>query len=137
MSDKFQNKFIALLGSKIQNTILQQVKDGQYYSVVFDCTPDIDRKEQITMVLRHVHIADHDVSICEHFADFLNVKSSTASFLVEVMLQRLEQLGLDVMNCKGHGYVSGADIAGQHNGVQSCSLEINRRLDLYRAAVTL
>ena len=46
----------------------------------------------MTMVLRHVHVTDHDVSIYEHFAGFLNVKSSTSSCLIEVLLQCQDQL---------------------------------------------
>ena len=125
MSHTIQDEFIELLGKKILDTILELIQVDRYYSIILDCTPDVNHKEQMTMIICHVHATDDGIIIYEHFVGFLQVNKSTGSNLVSVSLKRLDELGLDIMNCKGQGYENGANMAGRHSGVQSRVLQIN------------
>ena len=53
------------------------------------------------------------LTVFEHFTGFIHVKSSTASSLTESVLQKLNELGLDISNGKGQGYDNGAKMAGK------------------------
>lgn len=50
---------------------LKQIKDAKYYAIMFDCTPDISRKEQMSQVIRYVKIKDGTCSAEESFIDFI------------------------------------------------------------------
>ena len=49
-----QNEFIQLISNHVLKEILASVTKSKYYSVILDCTPDVSRKEQMTVVLRSV-----------------------------------------------------------------------------------
>ena len=126
LGKNIQNEFIQLLGDKVLEEIISQIKQDRYYAIILDCTPDANHDEQMTMVIRHVHITnDFDVVIHEHFTGFIVVKNSTSSALTKLLLQRLTEMGLDIQNSKGQGYDNGANMAGKKNGVQKRVLELN------------
>ena len=41
LGKNIQNELISIIGKKVQDIILQQIKKAKYYSVIFDCTPDV------------------------------------------------------------------------------------------------
>ena len=125
MSKDVHNEYIQLLGRKVLNKIVKQIQEDRYYLLILDCTPDINHEEQMTMTIRHVHVSGSDVTVFEHFTGFIHVKSSTASSLTESVLQKLNELGLDISNCKGQGYDNGANMAGKKNGLQNKILQLN------------
>ena len=126
LGKNIQNEFIQLLGDKVLEEIISQIKLDCYYAIILDCTPDANHDEQMTMVIRHVHITnDFDVVIHEHFTEFIVVKNSTSSALTKLLLQRLTEMSLDIQNCKGQGYDNGANMVGKKNGVQKRVLELN------------
>ncbi|GBP47771.1 hypothetical protein EVAR_24022_1 [Eumeta japonica] len=50
------------------------------------------------------------VSIAEHFLDFLDVKSTTGKNQTDVLLQELDELGLQIKDCRGQGYDNGSNM---------------------------
>lgn len=50
-----QNQLITCCGEEITETILNQVRNAKYYSVIFDETTDISHVEQLSLNLRYVH----------------------------------------------------------------------------------
>ena len=70
-SPRIQNELIELLGQKVRNEILSNVREAKYYSVLFDCTPDASHKEQMTQIIRYVHITEETCTIEESFVDFI------------------------------------------------------------------
>jgi len=70
-SPQIQNKIISLLGKSTREKLLNRVKESKYYSIMFDCTPDVSHKEQMSQVLRYVYISNGTVSVEETFIDFM------------------------------------------------------------------
>ena len=60
-----QNEFIQLISNHVLKEILASVTKSKYYSVILDCTPDVSRKEQMTVVLRSVELGNKTVCIVE------------------------------------------------------------------------
>ncbi|XP_046985939.1 uncharacterized protein LOC124555929 [Schistocerca americana] len=54
LENETQNEIIHLIGSSTTNKILLMMKSAKYYSIILDCTPDISKVEQMTVVVRFV-----------------------------------------------------------------------------------
>jgi len=73
-SPTIQNEIIVLLGQTIRNKIITSIKEAKYYGIMFDCTPDISHKEQMSQIIRYVKIDNTEISIEESFVDFMHFK---------------------------------------------------------------
>ena len=88
ISKEIQNQLIKLLSTQIQNSILSDLKKAKYYTIIMDCTPDVSRIEQMTMVIRFVDVVKKpEASIKEHFLGFVPVKDSSGEGLTECLLK--------------------------------------------------
>ncbi|GBN56961.1 hypothetical protein AVEN_217512-1 [Araneus ventricosus] len=96
---------------------MEEVKEGKYYDVMFDCTPDISHPEQMSQILRYVRVVVTVPEITERFIDFFYVSDKTGVALSEEILKKIEQ-GLYIKNFRGQSYHNGANMAGKYQGVQ-------------------
>ena len=120
-----QNKLIELVGSRILSTILNAANCNKYYSIILDCTPDISHTEQMSLVIRYVDIEVANVKIGEYFLCFIEVNSSTSENLCKIIAQKLEEVGLPLMNCRGLAYDNGANMSGKKSGLQKRIFDLN------------
>lgn len=63
MTTEIQNEFIAILGDKVHQHIIRQVKKAKYYSIIFDSTTDVSNKDQTSQALRYVAIENQEVQV--------------------------------------------------------------------------
>lgn len=122
-SQKIQDEFLDIIAKKIREDILKDVLSARYFSLMFDCTPDISHNEQMTQVIRYIKVNTSEV--VESFVDFFKVIDKTGEGLCQEILQKIEQDGLNIRNCRGQSYDNGANMAGKYKGVQSRILEKN------------
>lgn len=47
LSPSIQNEFIMLLGNRVRSKIINKIKASKYFTIMFDCTPDISHREQM------------------------------------------------------------------------------------------
>lgn len=66
-SPKIQNEIISLMGEKVRKEIISKIKDAKYFSILFDCTPDISHKEQMSQIIRYIEVVDGQCYIKERF----------------------------------------------------------------------
>ena len=119
-----QNEFIQLISNEVLQTIITKIKAAKYFSVILDCTPDISHQEQMTLVIHFVEISCNSVNVVEHFVSFVTVHEISGADLAETLLQKLEELGLLLYDCRGQGYDNGANMSGRKQGVQSGILKL-------------
>ncbi|XP_054267047.1 52 kDa repressor of the inhibitor of the protein kinase-like [Macrosteles quadrilineatus] len=124
-SDAIQNEVIEILGKKVRSEILQDIKNAKYFSIMFDCTPDTARLEQMSQIIRYVKIVDGECVIEESFVDFIISHQKTGRGLSEEILDKLMNDGLDIQNCRGQGFDNGANMAGKYEGVQAHICQLN------------
>ena len=125
LSPTIQNEFIILLGNKVRSEIIKRVKSSKYFSLLFDCTPDISHLEQMSQVIRYVCVFEGQVKIEESFIDFIISHQKTGFGLSSEILNKIEKDGLDIKNARGQSYDNGANMAGKYKGVQVRILEKN------------
>jgi len=126
LSPQTQNEFIDLLGNHVRQSILDDVKDAKFYSIITDTSPDISQTDQMSQILRYVKVTNDDVQVLESFIDFLPVREfKTSENISEIILAKLKKDGLDFNNCRGQGYDNAANMAGIHTGVQKRLLTLN------------
>ena len=67
------------------------------------------------LVLRFV---DKECIIREEFLDFRCTNRITGQVISSLILEKLEQWGLDISNCRGQGYDGASNMSAQAQGVQ-------------------
>jgi len=134
LSNKIQNEFINLLGSKVRNEIIHRIKNSKYFFIIFDSTPDVSRKEQLCQIIRYIREVNNEFIIEESFVDFINTNEKTGRGIATDVLQKLEKYGLDFKNCRGQGYDNGTNMAGKYQGVQARLKEINKHAEFVPCA---
>ena len=121
-----QNEIISMLSSQIQQEILTMLKSAKYYSIVLDCTPDVSRTEQMTVIVRFV-TTQGSVEIREHFLEFTEITDCTGAGMTEVLIKKLRELDINIMDMRGQGYDNGSNMRGKHSGVQKRVQDLNPR----------
>jgi len=121
-----QNELIILLGKKVKNEALDRIKRAKYFSILFDCTPDVSHKQQLTEIIRYVRIIDKEVTIEETFIDFIATQEKKGVGLAGEITKKLFDDGLNINDCRGQGFDNGSNMAGIYNGVQAHILQKNR-----------
>lgn len=134
LSKNIQNELINIISDNIRQHILKEVKKSKYYSIILDCTPDASKTEQMTIIIRYVfidHSDDHsktaDVTIKESFLGFVPIEKSSGLELTDVLLERLDTLGLSLQDMRGQGYDNGSNMKGVRSGVQARIKNMNPR----------
>lgn len=120
---KIQNEFLEIIAEKVRESILDDIKEAQYFSLIFDSTPDISHSDQMTEIIRYVKMTESGPEIFESFIDFFVVNDKTGFGLAEEILKRVKINGLDMNNCRGQSYDNGANMAGYYKGVQARILQ--------------
>ncbi|XP_049845205.1 zinc finger MYM-type protein 1-like [Schistocerca gregaria] len=76
-----QNEIIHLIESSITNNILLMMKSAKYYSIILDCTSDISKVKQMTVVVRFVQETNTRWGIrCPNSGAFPGISSSARFF---------------------------------------------------------
>lgn len=126
LSNTIQNEIINILGESVRRKILSEIKEAKYFSIMLDSTPDITHEDQISEVLRYVHIDENrNIEIKEVFLRFLKVDKKEAVSLVNTILGALNEDEISINNCRGQAYDNAAVMAGLKGGVQQKIIEMN------------
>ena len=109
----------------MKKKIVDQVKQKNYFAMIFNSIPDLSHMDQTSQVLRYVLIERSGVNVVESFVDFMETKGQTAEYIPNMILERVNEQGIDIANCRGHAYDNAAVRSGKHNGVQKCIEDVN------------
>ncbi|XP_057299418.1 52 kDa repressor of the inhibitor of the protein kinase-like [Hydractinia symbiolongicarpus] len=126
ISKTVQNDLIGCCGQEITNEIISEVKLNKFYSIIADEACDSSTKEQMALILRYV---DSTCEIKEDFIRFLHCSEglSGADLFSTIMKCLKEDLGLDIMDCRGQGYDGAGSVSGHINGLSSHILRLNSK----------
>lgn len=125
LGHNIQNELICHISSHIKKYIISDIQKSKYFAIILDCTPDKNRVEQLTIILRYVKA--NSIEVKESFIEYSPVNDTTGRGLTEVVLSKITEMGLDIKNLRGQGYDNGANMRGKNVGVQKRILDINSR----------
>ena len=115
LSSTICEELICLMGKRVLSVIVEQLKAAKYYCVSIDSTPDISHVDQLTIIVRYV-MEDGPV---ERFLTFMPFESHTGKGLANVLLAFMEDIGIDIENCRGQTYDNASNMSGRYNGVKA------------------
>ena len=70
MSPETQNEFISLLAKHVNGKLIYDINNVKYFGILFDSTLDVSQTDQMSTVIRYVHISIGTVEVQESFLDF-------------------------------------------------------------------
>ncbi|CAH1973136.1 unnamed protein product [Acanthoscelides obtectus] len=129
LSPCIQNEFLHLLASAVRWRLLKSIHVAKYYGLMFDSTPDIAHRDQMSEVVRFVDIdfEKKTVQVKETFLGFIEITVKNAKGLANCILEQLKKDEMDFQDCRSQCYDNAAVMAGHKNGVNEKLTEINRR----------
>ena len=103
LGKNIQNEIIDLLHQSVKSHIIDEIKKSKYFSIILDCTPDISKVEQMTLVIRYVSInkfdADVEIKINESFLGFLPAERSIGKQMTDIIIGELNDCLLYTSRC--------------------------------------
>ena len=115
-SPDIQNDLIDCIQGVLLDTLKAKFQRAGHYATLMDETTDVSRKEQASVVIRTIS-ADGDIS--EDFVGFLEAENTTGRGLATLLVNRLNDLNLELSMCRGQGYDGAAAMSGQFKGCQA------------------
>ena len=125
ISKTSQNELICCCSKFIKDSLIKDIKESKFFSILADEASDCSDQEQLSLVLRSV---DKDGEIREEFLGYLHFELGlTGKALAETILTEIGNLTLDNNNCRGQGYDGAASVSGHINGLLADILRINEK----------
>uniref|UniRef100_A0A8P4KJH8 Zinc finger MYM-type protein 1 n=1 Tax=Dicentrarchus labrax TaxID=13489 RepID=A0A8P4KJH8_DICLA len=116
-----ENEILECLAAMVKEEIIQEVKTSKQFSVIVDETKDVQKKEQMSFVLRYFY----NGVVHESFLEFEVAEHLDAAALSGKIICFLEKHGLEYENnLVGQGYDGAAVMRGAHAGVQAKIKEV-------------
>ncbi|KAI6651149.1 Zinc finger MYM-type protein 1-like [Oopsacas minuta] len=116
LSPTSQNEMIQYSAEILREDIIENIQIAHFFSICLDTTPDIAKKDQLSIVVRYVNI---NGEIIESLLDLIEVANCTAVGLVTTIVEVFSKHGLLIESLRGQGYDGCATMAGRYNGVQN------------------
>ncbi|XP_071056482.1 zinc finger MYM-type protein 1-like [Onthophagus taurus] len=132
LGKNIENEIIDLLHQNVKSYIINEIKKAKYYSIILDCTPDVSKVKQMTLIIRYVTVNksdfnDAEIKVNGSFLGFLPIERSTGKQMTEIIIEELTNMGLNLQDIRGQGYDNGSNMKGDKAGVQSKIKNLNSR----------
>ncbi|GFR01686.1 uncharacterized protein TNCT_329291 [Trichonephila clavata] len=120
MSPFIQNEVIQTCSDIVTEKVFDRISNAECFSLLGDETMDVSGTEQLSLCIRYVDIPDLQAPVLrEDFVGFIPINDQSSENLANVILQRCDELNLDMTKCVGQGYDGVENMAGHLSGVQT------------------
>ncbi|CAF2382477.1 unnamed protein product [Rotaria sp. Silwood2] len=111
-----QNEFIELLGSAVLKSIISDINDAPFISVMTNSTMDASHKEIYTIVVRFVK----NFMVQERIITVVELNSKVGQDICEHILEQLKNCGIPTEKVIAQSYDNASNMSGKNMGVQAC-----------------
>jgi len=108
------------MGLKVRYAIVDEIRAAKYYSISVNSTPDISHIDQLTFIVGYVTQSGKPV---ERFIKFVDIHGHGAENLAEVFTNIIDDVGLQIGECRGQSYDNAANMAGMYSCTRGCRQE--------------
>lgn len=125
LSHQIQNEIIHCLATRLKATLVAEIKNAPFYSIIMDTTQDITKRDQLSQVFRYLKIILNDKNeptsfeIREVFLGFNEIVDHSADGLYQETLKVLNINDINLTKCRGQAYDGASVMSGAYNGVQA------------------
>ncbi|KAL4122200.1 hypothetical protein QTP88_014574 [Uroleucon formosanum] len=118
LSHSTYEQFIKLMATKVQNQIVEEVINAQYFSIVIDSTPDIAHVDQLSFILRYVNNKGLPV---ERFLCFLENVGHKSQCMADTVFSILKKYNIDIAYLRGQSYDNAKNMSGLQARIKEVS----------------
>ncbi|XP_025407219.1 zinc finger MYM-type protein 1-like [Sipha flava] len=122
-SHRSQNNMIDACNKILLDKVVSRVNTAKCFSILADETVDISGVEQVSLCVRYFN--SNTLKLTEEFLQFVPTNNMTGKGIANLILENLEQFGINTQYLHGQGYDGAAAMAGKFNGVQAHIKEIH------------
>ncbi|XP_019905690.2 zinc finger MYM-type protein 1 isoform X1 [Esox lucius] len=123
-SHEIQNEVLDTLAEMVRSSIIKEVQESKFFSILVDEMTDMKKKDQVSLVLRYYY----NGAVKESFLHFEAAGCLNAAGLTEKITQILERYGLEYRtNLVGQAYDGASVMSGKHSGVQAHIKEVAKQ----------
>lgn len=139
-SPKIQNELIQCAGQNLRENLISEINTSLCYSLLLDTTQDLMKKDQLSVMIRHVHILRNDrlesqgFEIKETFLGFFDQTDLTAEGMKNKILSILDEMKIPIEECIGQGYDGANVMSGIYNGLQQKIKNIQQNAEYVHCA---
>ncbi|KYN00128.1 Zinc finger MYM-type protein 1 [Cyphomyrmex costatus] len=126
LSSTICDEFIQIMSAELLKKIIAEVKEAKYYSMSADSTPDISHIDQLTFILRYITKGGVPK---ERFIKFIPNCGHKSENLFDALINILNELDLNVNNCRGQSYDNASNMSGAYSGLQARIKAVNPLAD--------
>ncbi|GFR11216.1 repressor of the inhibitor of the protein kinase [Trichonephila clavata] len=120
MSPIIQNEVIQTCSDIVTEKVIDRISNAECFSLLGDETMDVSGTEQLSLCIRYsISQISKLLFFVEDFVGFIPINDQSSENLANVILQRCDELNLDMTKCVGQGYDGAANMAGHLSGVQT------------------
>ena len=93
------DEIIEVMGKKVLDTIINEIREARYYSVSLDSTPDASKVDRCTVIFRY--IPPNSLLPVERFTQFVGMEGHKAEQIAETLFSFISSAGIDIKGCIG------------------------------------
>ena len=114
-SASIQNDLISVIGDLTVKTVVAEIMEAGYFSIMLDETTDIANKEQVSLCFRYTHRATGVAT--ERVLQMKSVAKADAVTLKRYICDFLRKVGLSMNMIVGQSYDGASVMQGAYNGL--------------------
>lgn len=118
-SVRTEHDIINICENIIANDIVKMINASEGFSILADETSDISGWEQLSFGVRFLTFVNEQPVIKEEFLGFEKLEKFDAFSISNAILNKCQNLNLNMNKCIGQGYDGCSTMAGKENGVKS------------------
>lgn len=122
LSDTICDEFINLIGTKVLNTILAEIREAKYYSISVDSTPDVTHHDQLVFCVRYTI----NGAPIERFLQFIHINQHKSEYLTNTVIEFMSDHSINLADCRGQSYDNTNNMAGKYSGLQQRIIDLNK-----------
>ena len=110
LSSTICEEVITIMGGKVIEAIIKELKTAKDYSISVDSTPDITHIDQLTTILRYVL----PTGPVERFLTYIPMFGHAGSDITDIFMSFLDENGINIRECRGQSYDNAANMSGKY-----------------------